>query len=87
MNIIEDTPLVYLTGQVWVELRGRAAQGVGAAFIAPSALTLLIMLFGSEPRELTKALALYGAAAATLRTAHPGSQPTPPPAAEPASSR
>lgn len=58
-----------LAGQAWVELLGRAAQGVGAAFIAPAALTLLMTLFGSEPRELTKALALYGAAAPAGGTA------------------
>ncbi len=52
-----------------VELIGRAAQGVGAAAIAPSALTLLFTLFGSEPRELTKALSLYGAAAPAGGTA------------------
>ena len=58
-----------LAGQVWVELLGRAAQGVGAALIAPSALTLLMMLFGQSPRELTRALALYGAAAPAGGTA------------------
>lgn len=58
-----------LASQAWIELLGRAAQGVGAAFIAPSALTLLMMLFGSEPRKLTKALALYGAAAPAGGTA------------------
>lgn len=47
-----------------MELTGRAVQGVGAALIAPSALTLLMMLFGGNPKELTKAFALYGAAAA-----------------------
>ncbi|WP_119731295.1 DHA2 family efflux MFS transporter permease subunit [Thermomonospora amylolytica] len=56
-------------GSVAVELTGRAVQGVGAALIAPSALTLLMMLFGSDPRELTKALALYGAAAPAGGTA------------------
>ncbi len=55
--------------EVWVELTGRAVQGVGAALIAPSALTLLIMLFGHDPKELTKALALYGAAAPAGGTA------------------
>ncbi|GAB3930206.1 DHA2 family efflux MFS transporter permease subunit [Kribbella albertanoniae] len=54
---------------VGLELTGRAVQGVGAALIAPSALTLLMMLFGSEPKELTKALALYGAAAPAGGTA------------------
>ncbi len=58
-----------LAGEVWVELLGRAAQGVGAALIAPSALTLLMMLFGHSPRELTRALALYGAAAPAGGTA------------------
>ncbi|MEV3924192.1 MFS transporter [Actinomadura coerulea] len=56
-------------GTVAVELTGRALQGVGAALIAPAALTLLMMLFGSEPRELTKALSLYGAAAPAGGTA------------------
>ncbi|MEV0197126.1 MFS transporter [Nonomuraea sp. NPDC050691] len=55
--------------EVWVELTGRAVQGVGAALIAPSALTLLMMLFGHDPRELTRALALYGAAAPAGGTA------------------
>lgn len=50
-------------GSPAVELAGRAIQGAGAALIAPSALTLLMMTFGANPKELTKALALYGAAA------------------------
>ena len=54
---------------VALELTGRAVQGVGAALIAPSALTLLMMLFASDPRELTRALALYGAAAPAGGTA------------------
>ncbi|KRV50438.1 transporter [Wenjunlia vitaminophila] len=58
-----------LAGEVWVELVGRAVQGAGSALIAPSALTLLMMLFGSNPRELTKAFALYGAAAPAGGTA------------------
>ncbi|MFI7615315.1 MFS transporter [Nonomuraea terrae] len=69
--------LILLTGslvagvapEVWVELTGRAVQGVGAALIAPSALTLLMTLFGHDPKELTKALALYGAAAPAGGTA------------------
>ena len=52
-----------------VEIAGRAIQGAGAALIAPSALTLLMTLFGQEPKELTKALALYGAAAPAGGTA------------------
>lgn len=50
-------------------LAGRAIQGAGAALIAPSALTLLMMIFGAQPKELTKALALYGAAAPAGGTA------------------
>lgn len=56
-------------GTVGVELAGRAVQGAGAALIAPAALTLLMTLFGSSPQELTKALAVYGAAAPAGGTA------------------
>jgi EmrB/QacA subfamily drug resistance transporter len=58
-----------LAGNVPTELIGRAVQGAGAALIAPAALTLLMMLFGSTPRELTRALAIYGAAAPAGGTA------------------
>ncbi|MER5641790.1 MFS transporter [Kitasatospora sp. NPDC002227] len=58
-----------LAGNVAVELTGRAVQGAGAALIAPSALTLLMMLFGHDPKELTRAFALYGAAAPAGGTA------------------
>ncbi|MEQ4206772.1 MFS transporter [Actinopolymorpha sp. B17G11] len=52
-----------------LELAGRAVQGVGSALIAPAALTLLFTIFGAKPSELTKALALYGAAAPAGGTA------------------
>ncbi|MEU9719155.1 MFS transporter [Streptomyces sp. NPDC047976] len=52
-----------------VEIAGRAVQGVGGALIAPSAMTLLMMLFGHNPKELGKAMALYGAAAPAGGTA------------------
>src|SRR5687768_12220816 len=52
-----------------LEIAARAAQGAGAALIAPSALTLLMMLFGSNPKELMKAFAVYGAAAPAGGTA------------------
>jgi EmrB/QacA subfamily drug resistance transporter len=58
-----------LAGTAEVEIVGRAIQGLGAAFIAPAALTLLMMLFSHDPRELTRALALYGAAAPAGGTA------------------
>jgi EmrB/QacA subfamily drug resistance transporter len=52
-----------------VEIASRAVQGVGAALIAPSALTLLMSLFGGNPQELMKAFAIYGAAAPAGGTA------------------
>ena len=52
-----------------VLLAGRALQGLGAALIAPAALTLLMTLFAHDPRELTKAMAVYGAAAPAGGTA------------------
>ena len=58
-----------LATNVGIELTGRAIQGAGSALIAPSALTLLMMIFGANPKELTKALALYGAAAPAGGTA------------------
>jgi EmrB/QacA subfamily drug resistance transporter len=58
-----------LAGSPGVEVAARAVQGAGSALIVPSALTLLIMLFGSNPKELTKAFAVYGAAAPAGGTA------------------
>ncbi|MFE6859509.1 MFS transporter [Nocardia sp. NPDC057668] len=58
-----------LASSATVELLGRGVQGVGAALIAPSALTLLMMLFGGNPGELTRAFAIYGAAAPAGGTA------------------
>jgi EmrB/QacA subfamily drug resistance transporter len=52
-----------------VEIAARAVQGAGAALIAPSALRLLMMLFGSNQKELMKAFAVYGAAAPAGGTA------------------
>ncbi|WP_026414651.1 MFS transporter [Actinomadura oligospora] len=53
----------------WVELLGRGIQGVGGALITPAAMALLMITFGSNPRELGKAMALYGAAAPAGGTA------------------
>lgn len=47
----------------------RGAMGLGAALIAPSALSLLFGIFGSRPQELGKALAFFGAAAPAGGTA------------------
>lgn len=52
-----------------VLLAGRALQGVGAALIAPSSLSLVMALFGARPAELGRALGLWGAAAAAGGTA------------------
>ncbi len=67
--LLAGSALAGAAGSVAVELVGRAVQGAGAALIAPSALTLLMVLFGSDPKELTRALALYGAAAPAGGTA------------------
>jgi EmrB/QacA subfamily drug resistance transporter len=58
-----------LADSTGVEIAARAAQGVGAALIAPAALTLLMMLFGSNPKEMMKAFSIYGAAAPAGGTA------------------
>jgi len=67
--LLAGSVLAGVAGGVGLELAGRAVQGVGAALIAPAALTLLMMLFGGNPAELTKAIALYGAAAPAGGTA------------------
>jgi MFS family permease len=54
------------TWLAWSELSmniGRAAQGLGAALIAPSALALLMTVF-TNPKGLGKALGFWGIAAA-----------------------
>ena len=50
-------------------LAGRALQGVGAALIAPTALAIVMRLFGHIGAELGKAFGLWGAAAAAGGTA------------------
>ncbi|MCX6466496.1 MAG: MFS transporter [Pseudonocardiales bacterium] len=67
--LLVGSVLAGAAGTAGWELAGRAVQGAGAALIAPAALTLLMMLFGSEPGERTRALALYGAAAPACGTA------------------
>lgn len=56
-----------LAGLAWSEGAlnvGRALQGFGSALIAPSSLTIVMMLFGGNPKELGKALGFWGASAA-----------------------
>jgi EmrB/QacA subfamily drug resistance transporter len=50
-------------------LAGRAIQGLGAALIAPSAMTILVGLFGHNGAELGRAFAFWGASAAAGGTA------------------
>jgi EmrB/QacA subfamily drug resistance transporter len=52
-----------------VLLAGRALQGVGAALIAPAALSILMRLFGGRPAELGRAFGFWGASAAAGGTA------------------
>ncbi|WP_435258271.1 MFS transporter [Thioclava sp. FR2] len=52
-----------------VLLAGRALQGVGAALIAPAALSILMRLFGARPAELGRAFGFWGASAAAGGTA------------------
>ncbi|MFJ6349487.1 MFS transporter [Streptomyces sp. NPDC092046] len=67
--MIAGSVLAAVAQTAWVEILGRAVQGVGGALIAPSAMTLLMMLFMHDPKELGKAMALYGAAAPAGGTA------------------
>src|SRR3954467_13446726 len=57
-----------LANNATVELVERAVQGAGSALIAPAALTLLFTIFGASPKELTRSLAVYGAAAPAAGT-------------------
>ncbi|MEV6868847.1 MFS transporter [Streptosporangium subroseum] len=67
--LIAGSVVAAAAGNAWVEIVGRGVQGVGGALIAPASMTLLMMLFGHNPRELGKAMALYGAAAPAGGTA------------------
>jgi EmrB/QacA subfamily drug resistance transporter len=50
-------------------LIARAIQGVGAALIAPAALSMVMALFAARPPELGRALGFWGASAAAGGTA------------------
>jgi EmrB/QacA subfamily drug resistance transporter len=47
----------------------RALQGIGAALIAPSALSMVVSLFGSNKLEMSKAMGIWGASAPAGGTA------------------
>lgn len=55
------------SGSVLIE--ARAFQGLGAAFIAPSALAIVMSLFGNNRFEMNKAMGIWGAAAPAGGTA------------------
>lgn len=52
-----------------VLIAARAFQGLGAAFIAPSALAIVMTLFGNNRIEMNKAMGIWGAAAPAGGTA------------------
>ena len=47
----------------------RALQGIGAALIAPSALSMVVSLFGNNRLEMNKAMGIWGASAPAGGTA------------------
>ncbi|WKA52727.1 MFS transporter [Planococcus liqunii] len=52
-----------LAGLAWSETSlnvARGAQGLASAFIAPAALSLIMLLFSANPKEMGKALAFWG---------------------------
>lgn len=66
LGFIILTVASWLAGLAWSDVTlnlARALQGLGSAFIAPSAMTLVFTMF-TDPKELGKALGLWGAAAA-----------------------
>jgi EmrB/QacA subfamily drug resistance transporter len=69
LALIGGSVVAAAAGNAETEIIGRAVQGVGSALIAPSALTLLMVLFSARPKELARAMALYGAAAPAGGTA------------------
>src|ERR687889_494781 len=50
-------------------IAARALQGLGAALIAPSALSMVMSLFGSNKLEMNKAMGIWGASAPAGGTA------------------
>lgn len=54
-------------GLAWSETSlnvARGAQGLASAFIAPAALSLIMLLFSANPKEMGKALAFWGVSGA-----------------------
>lgn len=56
--------LAGLAWNSWVLNIARAIQGAGSALIAPSALSIVTLMFATNPKELNKALAFWGLSAA-----------------------
>jgi EmrB/QacA subfamily drug resistance transporter len=63
-TLIASSLLAGLAESATTLLFARAVQGVGAALIAPSALSMVMALFAARPQELRKALGFWGASAA-----------------------
>ncbi|HEX7209027.1 MAG TPA: MFS transporter [Nitrososphaeraceae archaeon] len=58
-----------LTNSGVILIAARALQGLGAALIAPSALSMVMSLFGSNKLEMNKAMGIWGASAPAGGTA------------------
>jgi EmrB/QacA subfamily drug resistance transporter len=58
-----------LTPSEIVLIIARALQGIGAALIAPSALSMVVSLFGNNKLEMNKAMGIWGASAPAGGTA------------------
>src|ERR671918_105087 len=58
-----------LTNSGVILIAARALQGIGAALIAPSALSMVVNLFGNNKLEMNKAMGIWGASAPAGGTA------------------
>ena len=69
IGLTASSLLAGIADSTGVEITARGLQGASAALIAPTSLSMLFALFGANPKELTRALAVYGAAAPAGGTA------------------
>ncbi|MFC7391627.1 DHA2 family efflux MFS transporter permease subunit [Scopulibacillus cellulosilyticus] len=63
LGVIIITVASLFAGLAWSEMSlniSRAVQGIGAALIAPAALSMIMLLFASNSKEMGKALAFWG---------------------------
>jgi EmrB/QacA subfamily drug resistance transporter len=66
--LIGSSLVAGLSGSEGLLIAARAGQGVGAALVAPSAMAIVLSLF-TDPKELGKAMGLWGASAPAGGTA------------------